>query len=312
MRHRNLWQYWIRVLPQQIVITSVVFVTCFVWFYPIQALVSFYLQGPSALLSTFFLIFHQSGLISRLVLEKTVLKEPLRKIFDDVLIDQGLAEFVAQGSLLIDARERERKEARKALPIYRRIYNDYFAMFFDPTYLTTVPYSATKTTSLLILHSIPIIGPWFLLFLRSGTKGRALHKRYYDLKDFDERQIKAFFRARSSEYSSFGFVALTLETIPIIGMFFTFTDVVAASLWAADLEKHDLVTTAALNGFDRKKENIKNDLNRLSRFSYNNIKGVTETDPNDPNVVNMPDNYVQSLQSNVVHDLTNRLDLRTN
>ncbi|ODV63531.1 uncharacterized protein ASCRUDRAFT_21208, partial [Ascoidea rubescens DSM 1968] len=236
MRHRNLWQYWIRVLPQQILIASIIFITCFVWFYPIQALVSFYLQGPSAFLSTFILIFYQAGMISRLVLEKTILKEPLRKIFDEVLINQGLSEFVAKGKLIIDAKNKEKKEKRKAQPLQRRIYDDYVAMFFSVSYITSIPYSITKTVFLLVLHSIPIIGPWFLLFLKSGKKGRTLHQRYYDLKDFDERQIKTFYRARSSEYSSFGFVALTLETIPIIGMFFTFTDVVGASLWAADLE----------------------------------------------------------------------------
>jgi len=36
---------------------------------------------------------------------------------------------------------------------------------------------------------------------------------------------------------SFGIVACLLELIPIAGIFFSFTNTVGASLWAADLEQ---------------------------------------------------------------------------
>jgi hypothetical protein len=38
---------------------------------------------------------------------------------------------------------------------------------------------------------------------------------------------------------SFGVPAVLLELVPILGIFFSFTNTVGAALWAADMEKQD-------------------------------------------------------------------------
>lgn len=42
---------------------------------------------------------------------------------------------------------------------------------------------------------------------------------------------------RKGPYTGFGIVATLLEMVPVLGIFFTFTNTVGAALWAADLER---------------------------------------------------------------------------
>jgi len=86
------------------------------------------------------------------------------------------------------------------------------------------------------LNFIPIIGTFTFILLQGRRAGPAAHARYFQLKGWSASQRDAFVETNKAAYTSFGLVATLLETVPVVNIFFTFTNQVGAALWAADLE----------------------------------------------------------------------------
>ncbi|PPQ76580.1 hypothetical protein CVT26_012820 [Gymnopilus dilepis] len=78
-----------------------------------------------------------------------------------------------------------------------------------------------------------IVSAWFKAL---GTS-RFLHRRYFEAKKMTKQQVDVFIEERKWDYRAFGFVAALLESIPIVGLFFTVSNRVGAAMWAHDLEK---------------------------------------------------------------------------
>ena len=87
------------------------------------------------------------------------------------------------------------------------------------------------------LNLIPVVGPLLFILLQARKFGPAAHARYFQLRGFSKRQREEWVQGRVAEYTGFGIPAMLLEMIPFVGIFFTFTNVVGAALWAADIEK---------------------------------------------------------------------------
>lgn len=87
------------------------------------------------------------------------------------------------------------------------------------------------------LNFIPIVGTLTFIVLQGRRAGPAAHARYFQLKGWSSTQRDAFVEKNKAAYTSFGLVATLLETVPVVNIFFTFTNQVGAALWAADLER---------------------------------------------------------------------------
>jgi hypothetical protein len=57
------------------------------------------------------------------------------------------------------------------------------------------------------------------------------------LNGFAKAQRKEFIAKRQLRYTWFGTMALILQLVPMLSMFFLLTTAVGAALWAADMEK---------------------------------------------------------------------------
>lgn len=86
------------------------------------------------------------------------------------------------------------------------------------------------------LNFIPVVGTALFIILQGRRSGPAAHARYFQLKGMSSGQREQFVQERQAAYASFGVPATLLEMVPVVGIFFAFTNQVGAALWAADLE----------------------------------------------------------------------------
>jgi uncharacterized protein involved in cysteine biosynthesis len=87
------------------------------------------------------------------------------------------------------------------------------------------------------LHAIPIVGTIAWIYLNGTVLAWETHQHYFDLKGWAYPEQRMFVKKLQAEYTAFGVAAMSLESIPGLGLLFTFTNAVGSALWAADLEK---------------------------------------------------------------------------
>lgn len=89
-----------------------------------------------------------------------------------------------------------------------------------------------------IINMIPFVGPFIVILIKASRSGFRKHRRYFQLKGYTKAQIYYIWVHRRHNYFIFGVVALLLESIPIIGYLFIFTNTISAALWAIDIEEY--------------------------------------------------------------------------
>lgn len=87
------------------------------------------------------------------------------------------------------------------------------------------------------LHLVPIIGSVVYAWLHGSVLAWEYHLFYFELKGIGYRQQHRWIRRYKLEYSAFGMQALLLQTIPLLGPFFIFSNTCGAALLAQDLER---------------------------------------------------------------------------
>lgn len=167
------------------------FIFIHVWFYPPQAIVAMFFNGPTGLITAWIAILHQSGLISRYIIERTILPEPLRNIFDSVVRQNGSDKLVAKVTI------KHLEEQRVKTTWQQNLLK--WAEEWDKAIRN--PYYWVKFAVIVFFNLVPFFGPYILIFLRSPGKGRALHSRYYAIKKFTPEQSHAFFNANRAQYT---------------------------------------------------------------------------------------------------------------
>ncbi|KIR59133.1 hypothetical protein I314_05117 [Cryptococcus bacillisporus CA1873] len=85
--------------------------------------------------------------------------------------------------------------------------------------------------------SLPLLSPLVTSVLRSLTTAEYLHQPYFEMKGMSNDEIWRWVEERKWAYRAFGFAASLLESVPIIGLFFSISNRIGAAMWAFDLEK---------------------------------------------------------------------------
>ena len=98
------------------------------------------------------------------------------------------------------------------------------------------PTAIIKYFMYLPLNFIPLVGTVLFVLVQGKRSGPNAHARYFQLKGMNKERKEKYIEERRGAYTSFGTVATLLEMVPIAGIFFAFTNVTGAALWAADLE----------------------------------------------------------------------------
>lgn len=181
----------------------------------------------SAWVNGTFLVLTEGNLIIALLFEAFLVDKVQVDVFDTVMVARGHAELVKQRRP-VDTEEPE-------TPLKALGPRDKGAVF--------APFSFRQLFEfvvLLPLNFIPYVGVPLFLILTGYRAGPLLQRRYHNLKGMSSDQRKAFIRNKSMRYQYmwFGTVALILQLIPVLSMFFLITTAAGSALWAADMEDH--------------------------------------------------------------------------
>lgn len=203
-------------------VMMLVYVLMYVLFYPAVAFISILIYGPFGLVSAWFIILQQSGFVSVLMVRSILMPQIEKIAFDAVLSREFTDDLVLMGKL-------------RRIVVVPFIVKFVRQIILVPS-MFTLPILILKVMMIFALNMIPFIGPILVVLFQAPSKGLHAHSRYYSLKGYDQRQIRAIYRENTGAYMGFGLMALLLEMIPLLSIFFMFTNTIGGALWAISIE----------------------------------------------------------------------------
>lgn len=183
---------------------------------------AFFFNGPSALVTTAIAILHQANLAARVLSGMFLLPMPLKLLFDAVMSREGHDELVLRSRL-------RRGAELSTVAIGKQTTKSIVKNTVAPKWLF-------RTFLRISLNFVPFVGPLIIVMMDGPSHGRKAHSRYFELKRFDGKETDHYVRSRRGQYWGFGMIAGALETVPLIGFIFTFTNTVGAAIWASQIE----------------------------------------------------------------------------
>lgn len=213
-----------------VLLSSFILANLFIWTYLPQVAFLAIFHGPAAWLNATFLVLGEGTAIVALLFEAVFVDETLVDVFDAVLVNEGLEDLVGQARIL----DREAENSVKMLgkPTAKAIYS---------------PFSLRQIIEFIVflpLNLIPIAGVPFFLILTGYRAGPLHHWRYFKLLDFTKKERQQYVKKRRMTYTGFGTVALLLQLVPVLSMFFLLTTAAGSALWVVKLEKDRRTTEA--------------------------------------------------------------------
>ncbi|KAH6605596.1 hypothetical protein Trco_004749 [Trichoderma cornu-damae] len=221
---RSLWQPLLNRLVPYAILTVSVIAAMFVIAYLPQLAVLVLFNGPLAVYSTVLLTLNESSAIIQLISRTWMLQDALADTFDGTLVARNAVAVVQQG-----------REVRPGSDPMQKL-GKVFKKRFEKMSLT----SMVRHVMYLPLNFIPVVGTISFVFLHGGWGKNVVvvltDVKYFQLKGWSDSQRKQWVDNHSGAYASFGVVAALLEMIPVVSVFFSYTNTVGAALWAADIE----------------------------------------------------------------------------
>jgi Etoposide-induced protein 2.4 (EI24) len=198
-------------------------VNLFLWTYVPQAALLLIFHGPGAWVNAAVLVLGEGQVIIALLFEAFLVDETLVDIFDSVLINEGLQDFVGQARILHPDAENPAKMLGK--PTKTAVYS---------------PFSLRQIVEFVVflpINFIPIVGVPIFLVITGYRAGPFHHWRYFKLLGLSRKERKQYIKRRQLKYTWFGTVALMLQLVPVLSMFFLLTSAAGSALWVAKMEK---------------------------------------------------------------------------
>ncbi|PVI06478.1 hypothetical protein DM02DRAFT_423036 [Periconia macrospinosa] len=218
--HRALWKPLLNKLLPTVSLGVGVTAFMFAVTYVPQAAVLTLVNGPLAILTTVLLVLSESSTIFSVLSKNFLIDDALIDTFDGTLVTRNLTTLVSN--------DRQIKSHSDPIARMGKIAKKPFERF--------TPKAIIRYFLYLPLNMIPIVGTVMFVILQGKRFGPTAHARYFQLKQMKKREIEEFVAARQAAYTSFGVPAVLLELVPLVGIFFAFTNTVGAALWAADME----------------------------------------------------------------------------
>ncbi|RSL43545.1 hypothetical protein CEP54_007381 [Fusarium duplospermum] len=238
LRNQEFWPLLVgRIFPLSI-ISFLVYLLLFTFtFLPQYAFLAIF-HGWGAWINAVVLVLGEGLIIIQGLFEGFFVDECRVDVFDATLIKLSYKDLVApQRILFVDAPTAVRMLGKPTSPA---IYT---------------PWSIIQILELIVflpLNLVPFVGtPAFIII--TGTRlGKLAHYRWFQIKGYSKVEQKKALRDRAWEYIWFGTVAMILELIPILSLFFLLTTTSGAAMWAARIEDED--RRAAGNGPVRRED----------------------------------------------------------
>ncbi|KAH6954959.1 hypothetical protein HG530_015525 [Fusarium avenaceum] len=222
VRNREFWPLFVsRILPLSLMSFLVYFVLFTFTFLPQYAFLAIF-HGWGAWVNAVVLVLGEGLVIIQGLFEGFFVDECRVDVFDATLIKLGHKDLIApQRILFLDAPNPVRMLGK---PTTDAVYT---------------PWSMIQIIELIVflpLNFVPVVGtPAFIII--TGTRlGKLAHYRWFQIKGFSKVEQKQALRDRAWEYVWFGTVAMILELIPVLSLFFLLTTTAGAAQWTAQIE----------------------------------------------------------------------------
>ncbi|KAI9881176.1 MAG: hypothetical protein M1830_007154 [Pleopsidium flavum] len=211
-----------RLLPA-VLLSTFVLGSLFFWTYLPQTAVLALFQGPLAWVNGAFLVLGEGAAIVALLFEAFFVDETLVDVFDAVLINEGLQGLVATLRTIHSDGENAVKQLGK--PTTSAVYS---------------PFSFRQIVEFILflpLNLIPVAGTPIFLILTGYRAGPLHHWRYFKFLGFTQKERISYIKRRKLSYTWFGTIALLLQLVPVLSMFFLLTTAAGSALWVVKLER---------------------------------------------------------------------------
>ncbi|KIX06242.1 uncharacterized protein Z518_04217 [Rhinocladiella mackenziei CBS 650.93] len=220
LTHKDLWRPLTSKLAPTITLSIGITTFMFVVAYIPQAAVMAFTSGPVAAISAALLTFSESSTLINLLSRTFLIEDALIDTFDGTLLSRDCTNLVEEG--------RQIKTGGDSIARLGKLLKRPFATF--------TPHAIIRYMLYLPLNFIPVVGTVLFIILQGKRAGPAAHSRYFQLKEWSQRQREIHIDEHRGGYTSFGVAAFLLEMIPFANLVFAFTNAVGAALWAADFE----------------------------------------------------------------------------
>jgi len=219
--HKALWKPFTSRIVPTLTLTAGTLGFMFFFTYLPQLAILVFVNGPLAPFTTALLILNESSTIVNLLSRNFLVQDALLDTFDGTLVSRNATGVLSEGRQLQPGSD----------PIARlgKIMKNPFSKFSPTALVRYVMY--------LPLNFIPVVGTVMFLLLQGRSRGKSVHGRYFQLKEWSARQQNDWLEQHVGPYTTFGTIATLLEMVPFVSMVFTFTNTVGAALWAADIEQ---------------------------------------------------------------------------
>ncbi|KAF4548518.1 Etoposide-induced protein 2.4 (EI24)-like protein [Elsinoe fawcettii] len=218
--HRSLWKPLMSKIVPTITMGIGIFTSMFFFTYLPQAAVLAIFNGPIAAITTVLLVLSEASTVFMVSAKTFLIEDSLVDTFDGTLLAKGQTELIASN--------RQVKSGGDPIARLGKLVSKPFQRF--------TPSAIIRYFMYLPLNFIPIVGTVIFILLQGKKTGPTQHARYFQLKGMNKSRQEDHVEHRKGAYTSFGVVAVLLEMVPVVGIFFAFTNVVGAALWAADME----------------------------------------------------------------------------
>ncbi|KAK7426294.1 hypothetical protein QQZ08_007194 [Neonectria magnoliae] len=225
LRHREFWPLFAgRMLPLSLISFLVYFVLFTFTFLPQYAFLAIF-HGWGAWFNAMVLVLGEGLVIIQALFEGFFVDESRVDLFDATLINFSLTELITPHRILF----RDAPDSVKMLgkPTSSAVYT---------------PWSIIQIVELIVflpLNLVPYVGTIAFIIITGARLGKLSHYRWFEIKGLSKDQKKKELRDRAWEYVWFGTVAMILELIPIMSLFFLLTTTAGAAMWAARMEEED-------------------------------------------------------------------------
>ena len=180
-------------------------------------------HGPLAWVNGAFLVLGEGAVIIALLFEAFFVDETLVDVFDAVLVNEGLSDMVASARTLLADGEDAVKRLGK--PTTSAVYSPFsFRQIIE--FILFLPFNL-----------IPVAGTPVFLLLTGYRAGPLHHWRYFKFLGFTNKERTTYVQRRKLSYTWFGTIALLLQLVPVLSMFFLLTTAAGSALWVVKLEE---------------------------------------------------------------------------
>ncbi len=170
-----------------------------------------------------FLVLGEGAAIVGLLFEAFCVDGTLVDVFDAVLINEGLQDLVAAARTIHSDGENAVKQLGK--PTTSAVYSPFsFRQIIE--FVLFLPFNL-----------IPVAGTPVFLILTGYRAGPLHHWRYFKLLGFTKKERSSYTKQRKLSYTWFGTIALLLQLVPVLSMFFLLTTAAGSALWVVKLER---------------------------------------------------------------------------